>query len=250
MRCRRCPTTTWPPSPSCSRRSTDASEQDDIIAMTAANRRFHFAIFDASGMPRLTRLLHQLWDATDAYRALYFQEAPEPGARRAGAHGHARRRCGRGTADGLIVLHNEHRDHSVGTVRAILEQPTSVADSPTDWIQSARLDPIRPQPQPNHVADRPGGTHDPHPAVALRPVRHRPPAQRGGARDPGRRARVRRRQHQAEGRRLVRVGADPGSRAGQGTRLARRAGHAPGGLRLPGHVRGRLRPGLPGAGGG
>lgn len=43
-----------------------ASRAEDVLAMTAANRRFHFAIFDAAGMPRLTRLLHQLWDATDA----------------------------------------------------------------------------------------------------------------------------------------------------------------------------------------
>ncbi len=52
-----------------------ASRAEDVLAMTAANRRFHFAIFDAAGMPRLTRLLHQLWDATDAYRALYFQQS-------------------------------------------------------------------------------------------------------------------------------------------------------------------------------
>ena len=43
-----------------------ASAAGDVETLTAANRRFHFAIFDAAGLPRLSRLLRQLWDATDA----------------------------------------------------------------------------------------------------------------------------------------------------------------------------------------
>ena len=96
--------------------------QDDVIAMTTANRRFHFAIFDASGMPRLTRLLHQLWDATDAYRALYFQQGPNR-VRVAGEHREMLAALRARDAEALVALHNEHRDHSVGTVRAILERP-------------------------------------------------------------------------------------------------------------------------------
>ncbi len=47
---------------------------------------------------------------------------------------------------------------------------------------------------------------------------------------------------------LVRIGhAAQGT--GQGVRRTRRAGHAPAGLRLRGHQRRQLRPGLPGAGG-
>lgn len=38
------------------------------------NRRFHFALFDASQNMRLTSLLSQLWDACDRYRALYYPE--------------------------------------------------------------------------------------------------------------------------------------------------------------------------------
>jgi DNA-binding GntR family transcriptional regulator len=47
----------------------------DPESIAAANRAFHFAIFDACGLPRLVRLLRTLWDATDAYRSLYFQDA-------------------------------------------------------------------------------------------------------------------------------------------------------------------------------
>lgn len=49
-----------------------ASARGDLVAMTTANRRFHFAVIEASGMPRLTRLVRQLWDATDPYRSLYY----------------------------------------------------------------------------------------------------------------------------------------------------------------------------------
>jgi DNA-binding GntR family transcriptional regulator len=43
--------------------------------MTAANRRFHFALYERAGMPRLARLIATLWDATDAYRSLYYVDA-------------------------------------------------------------------------------------------------------------------------------------------------------------------------------
>jgi DNA-binding GntR family transcriptional regulator len=99
----------------------DAAAADgDVIGMTAANRRFHFAIFDAAGLPRLSRLLRQLWEATDAYRALYFQAA---GNRERVEHEHAAMLAALRARDAerVIVLHDEHREHSVASVRAILE---------------------------------------------------------------------------------------------------------------------------------
>ena len=47
----------------------------DLESIASANRAFHFAIFDACELPRLVRLLRTLWDATDAYRSLYFEDA-------------------------------------------------------------------------------------------------------------------------------------------------------------------------------
>lgn len=43
-----------------------------ISGITETNRRFHFAMFEASNMPRLVRMIRTLWDATDAYRGVYF----------------------------------------------------------------------------------------------------------------------------------------------------------------------------------
>lgn len=98
----------------------DAATDDDVLAMTAANRRFHFAIFDASGLPRLSRLLRQLWDATDAYRALYFSEQVNR-ERVSTEHLLMLDALRARDANALVALHNDHRDHSVGTVRAVLE---------------------------------------------------------------------------------------------------------------------------------
>lgn len=49
-----------------------AAKTGNVTAVTAANRRFHFAIFEASNMPRLVRMIRNQWDATDAYRGVYF----------------------------------------------------------------------------------------------------------------------------------------------------------------------------------
>lgn len=51
-----------------------AAAADDLPAMTAANRRFHFVLIEAAGMPRLSRLVRILWDATDAYRTRYYAD--------------------------------------------------------------------------------------------------------------------------------------------------------------------------------
>jgi DNA-binding GntR family transcriptional regulator len=98
----------------------DAAAQQDVVAMTSANRRLHFAVFEAADLPRLTRLLNHLWDATDAYRALYFQQQVNR-ARVAREHARMITALRKRDAQALVRLHAEHRAHSVGTVRAILE---------------------------------------------------------------------------------------------------------------------------------
>ena len=97
-----------------------ASDRGDLAEVTVANRRFHFALFDAAGMPRLSRLLRQLWEATDAYRSLYFQA--EPNRERVAAEHAAMVAALRARdADAVIALHDRHRENSVVAVRALLE---------------------------------------------------------------------------------------------------------------------------------
>ena len=49
-----------------------ACEAGELGALTVANRRYHFALFDPSGQQHLIRIIGNLWDASDAYRSLYF----------------------------------------------------------------------------------------------------------------------------------------------------------------------------------
>lgn len=90
--------------------------------MAAANRRFHFTLIEASGMPRLVRLITTLWDSTDAYRSLYYTDAPhrEQAVREHRAVISAlRRRDEEATVDRL----DEHRAHAVAALREVLEAP-------------------------------------------------------------------------------------------------------------------------------
>lgn len=47
----------------------------DIVALTSANRRFHFAVIEPCDRPCLIKFIHQLWDMTDPYRSVYFADA-------------------------------------------------------------------------------------------------------------------------------------------------------------------------------
>jgi DNA-binding GntR family transcriptional regulator len=96
-----------------------AADAGDLGGLTQANRRFHFALFDAAGMPRLTRLLRQLWDASDVYRALYFGQAVNRDRVRT-EHAAMLAALERRDAEETIRLHDVHREHSVAWVRAQL----------------------------------------------------------------------------------------------------------------------------------
>jgi DNA-binding GntR family transcriptional regulator len=96
-----------------------AGRRGDLAAMTAYNRELHFLLFDAAGMPRLSRTLRQLWDATDVYRSVYFAGT---GNRTRVKHDHA------DLVDALrardvrraVAVQKSHRDSSVVAVtRAI-----------------------------------------------------------------------------------------------------------------------------------
>lgn len=50
----------------------DALESGDVGARLAANRRFHALLHGLARSAPLARLIDQLWDTTEAYRALYY----------------------------------------------------------------------------------------------------------------------------------------------------------------------------------
>ncbi len=54
-----------------------AARDGNVIAELAANRRFHFHILRPCARPHLLRLIDLLWDQTEAYRALYYNDEAE-----------------------------------------------------------------------------------------------------------------------------------------------------------------------------
>ena len=93
----------------------------DIAAMNAAHTRFHFALLSASGMTRLIRILRQLWDAADPYRAVYHGEEA---SRRAAQKQHAallRAAKHRDTERAIKILH-DHRQQTIDRLRGALDK--------------------------------------------------------------------------------------------------------------------------------
>ena len=94
----------------------EAGQAGDVVAIAAANRRFHFIIFEAARMPHLLQLLARLWDSTAAYRSVYY--GSDERRRRFEEEHHdiidaVRARESRT----LVGLLNVHRDASIDTLR-------------------------------------------------------------------------------------------------------------------------------------
>lgn len=91
----------------------------DVSAELEANRRFHFAILDAADRPHSMRVIRGLWDATEGYRALYYNDETE---RRAAVAAHDRIMAAVHAQDahGLVAELDEHRSRALTVLRAIL----------------------------------------------------------------------------------------------------------------------------------
>lgn len=96
-----------------------ATKTSDVAAVTAANRRFHFAMFDASNMPRLVRMIRTLWDATDAYRSVYMAN-PTNLNHMNSEHSEMLKTLRTGNVEKFIELQSAHRENSVSAVSKVI----------------------------------------------------------------------------------------------------------------------------------
>lgn len=96
-----------------------AAAGHDLVRLTEANRAFHFALFECAGMPRMTKLLRQLWDASDVYRSLYFQQ-PTNRDRVSREHEQMLQALADRDVAETIRMHDLHRDHSVEWVTSAI----------------------------------------------------------------------------------------------------------------------------------
>lgn len=97
-----------------------ASRAGDLLKMTEANRRFHFVLVGAAEMPRLERMIKILWDASEAYRYVYYGSESN---RSRVEHEHLLiiDAFEEQDAEKLILLLDEHREHAVKALRTFLE---------------------------------------------------------------------------------------------------------------------------------
>jgi DNA-binding GntR family transcriptional regulator len=107
---------------------------DDLAVMTAANRRFHFTVFDAAEMPRMSEMIRVLWDSTDRYRSVYYASTAH--RRRVNAeHRAIMQAVTQGDAETAAALLTEHRHHALDALCASL--PSEEQDSPTTDAERA-----------------------------------------------------------------------------------------------------------------
>jgi len=104
-----------------------AHRSEDLAAMTAANRRFHFTVFDGAGMPRMAEMIRVLWDSTDRYRSVYYATAEH--RRRVNAEHRAIMAAvadGDGTAAATLLT--EHRHHALDALTRSLPREDDVPE--------------------------------------------------------------------------------------------------------------------------
>ena len=90
----------------------EAAKSGDVAVLTETNRAFHFAIIELSTMNRLSRLIRQLWDASDIYRTVYFRD-PVNRERIHSEHQEIMDALNSRDAQALIRAQNNHREHAV-----------------------------------------------------------------------------------------------------------------------------------------
>jgi len=96
-----------------------AAESGDVERLTEANRAFHFSIIELSGMNRLSRLIRQLWDASDIYRTVYFRDS----VNRERVHSEHREiidALKARDAQALIRAQNSHREQAVAALKPVI----------------------------------------------------------------------------------------------------------------------------------
>jgi DNA-binding GntR family transcriptional regulator len=93
----------------------------DLVGFFSANKRFHFAISEGSGMSHLMAVIRTLWHKSDAYRSLYLADQ-EHRERVHREHLGILRACQRRDVDEVVRLLDEHRSHAEATILAVLDE--------------------------------------------------------------------------------------------------------------------------------
>ncbi len=101
--------------------------QEDVISLTAVNRRFHFTVFEAAEMPQLVRVLRILWDSSDRYRVRYLM-SPENRRLVHDQHHRMMQAVADNDVDAFINESHKHRAHAIA---ALTETFPTAGEEPT-----------------------------------------------------------------------------------------------------------------------
>jgi DNA-binding GntR family transcriptional regulator len=99
----------------------EAVSRGDVTAELEANRRFHFAVLDAPGQVHTMRVVRLLWDSTETYRALYYNN-PADRDDSLTAHDRIIDAVKATDADRLVAELDAHRDAALGRLAQVLAQ--------------------------------------------------------------------------------------------------------------------------------
>jgi DNA-binding GntR family transcriptional regulator len=97
----------------------EAVARSDVTAELEANRRFHFAVLDAPGQVHTMRVVRLLWDSTETYRALYYNDPADRDDSLA-AHERIVAAVMAVDADRLVVELDAHREAALQRLAEVL----------------------------------------------------------------------------------------------------------------------------------
>jgi len=104
-----------------------AVKRGDVTAELEANRRFHFAVLEAPDQGHTMRVVRLLWDSTETYRALYYND---PADRDDSLAAHARiiDAVKAVDADRLVAELDAHREAALQRLAQVLNTSSSPPD--------------------------------------------------------------------------------------------------------------------------
>lgn len=99
----------------------DAIDAGDNMRFADINRRFHFTLYDASGLRHLTKLVGLLWNQSEGYRSIYLIENQELGHLQE-EHRAIVRACEARDAERAVQMLDQHRERSEAAIDQLLDR--------------------------------------------------------------------------------------------------------------------------------
>jgi DNA-binding GntR family transcriptional regulator len=99
----------------------DAIDEGDNSVFADVNRRFHFTLYEASGLRHLTKLIGLLWNQSEGYRSIYLIENEELGHLQE-EHRAIVRACQARDVERAIQVLDQHRERSEATIDQLLDR--------------------------------------------------------------------------------------------------------------------------------